>query len=181
MTGVQTCALPIYGTYNLLEWETASETNNDYFTIERAAPPNLPQGEEFNWEIIGTVKGAGNSNTMLNYSFADYSPFPLGRVGDGLVFYRLKQTDYDGRYEYSNIIAVEMQQGGDVGMLEIYPNPAEEYFNFSFNAGSSKENLLLTITDAVGLQVQHQQYNKLEGNTIHTVKLNGLEKGIYYV
>jgi len=77
-----------------LKWETATETNNDFFTIERS--PDVQ-----NWEIIGYVDGAGNSNRPLSYSFTDSQPL------DGISYYRLKQTDYDGKYEYFGPVAVQ--------------------------------------------------------------------------
>lgn len=77
----------------VLEWETASEINNNYFTIERSRDMNR-------WEVVGTVAGAGNSNQQLSYQLADYMPL------QGLSYYRLKQTDFDGQYEYFKPLAV---------------------------------------------------------------------------
>lgn len=78
---------------NLLEWSTSSEINNDYFTIERSA-----NASDFN--AIRTINGAGNSNVQLNYNFVDDSP------NAGINYYRLKQTDFNGDYAYSEIIAI---------------------------------------------------------------------------
>ncbi|MFZ4798515.1 MAG: hypothetical protein ACOYMA_13545 [Bacteroidia bacterium] len=69
-------------------WETASETNNDYFTIERSKDGN-------GFESLGNVKGQGNSNINTRYSYTDNNPF------GGISYYRLKQTDFDGKYTYS--------------------------------------------------------------------------------
>ncbi len=77
----------------LLSWATASEINNDFFTLERSADMRSV-------EIIGHVQGAGNSNQTLTYQFTD--PHPL----TGINYYRLKQTDFDGSYEYSDWTAV---------------------------------------------------------------------------
>jgi predicted SpoU family rRNA methylase len=71
-------------------WETASEINNDYFTIERSK-----DGRSF--EAFGNVKGQGNSNRNIRYSYTDNNPF------SGISYYRLKQTDFDGKYAYSSI------------------------------------------------------------------------------
>lgn len=76
-----------------LTWETASETNNEKFEIERLEYLD-------NWEVIGTVAGAGFSNTYLLYTFNDLYPIK------GPSYYRLKQIDYDGGYEYSDIVGV---------------------------------------------------------------------------
>jgi hypothetical protein len=77
-----------------LEWSTATEINNDYFTIERSY-----DGIEFS-DLL-TEKGAGNSTIILNYSAIDTLPLP------GISYYRLKQTDFDGQFSYSNVIAVK--------------------------------------------------------------------------
>jgi hypothetical protein len=71
-------------------WETASEINNDYFTLERSKDGN-------SFEAVGDVKGHGNSNRNIRYSYTDNNPF------GGISYYRLKQTDFDGKYTYSPI------------------------------------------------------------------------------
>jgi len=92
----------------LLEWTTASEVNNDYFTIEKSK-----DGKDF--AILETVSGAGNSLYVLKYSFKDIIPFP------GLSYYRLSQTDYDGTAEVFDIASVDFNNSSI--KLVIYPNP----------------------------------------------------------
>lgn len=77
----------------LLEWVTASEKNNDYFTVYRSN-----NGLQF--EAIGTISGVGNSNIIHEYNYTDYSVF------GGVTYYKLGQTDYDGKKTYSRIISV---------------------------------------------------------------------------
>lgn len=95
-------ALPIelltfYGTnedsYNLLTWSTATETNNDYFILERSS-------DGYNWTEVSRIDGAGNSSQTLNYSFKDFG------FKNGINYYRLTQTDYNGQHETFNIIAI---------------------------------------------------------------------------
>jgi hypothetical protein len=71
----------------LLHWSTATEINNDFFTLERSE-------DAFAWEIIGQVQGAGTTSQTMHYTFSDRQPL------EGLSYYRLKQTDFDGTYEY---------------------------------------------------------------------------------
>jgi hypothetical protein len=107
-----------------LNWETVSEINNDYFTIERSE-------DAIDFETIATVGGAGNSSNKLNYGITDFAPLL------GVSYYRLKQTDYDGKYEFSNIEAVNFtgeEKNGEPSIL-IFPNPSK---------GSSTINALLT-------------------------------------
>lgn len=80
-----------------LKWCTASEKNNDYFTIERST-----NGATF--KELAQIKAAGNSSALLNYRAMDEHPFT------GISYYRLKQTDYDGRFSYSLVAPVEFKQ-----------------------------------------------------------------------
>jgi len=79
-----------------LFWMTSTEINNDYFSIERSE-----NGESFH--VISDVKGAGNSSTNQNYSCSDIIPL------HGTSYYRLKQTDYDGKFSYSPIVAIRVK------------------------------------------------------------------------
>lgn len=79
--------------YVEMNWTTASEINNDFFTIERS--PDM-----VSWEVIGFMQGAGHSNNMLSYTFTDMMP------KQGLAYYKLKQTDYDGKSEYFSPLTV---------------------------------------------------------------------------
>ena len=81
------------GSVNLLHWTTASETNNDVFVVQRA-------GEAKKFEAIGTVKGAGNTNSLSDYTYSDSNP------REEFTYYRLKQVDFDGSFLYSETIAV---------------------------------------------------------------------------
>jgi hypothetical protein len=76
-----------------INWSTATEINNDYFTLERSIDGS-------NWEILAYVDGAGNSNQRLNYEYIDDYPY------HGISYYRLKQTDFDGKFEYFAPVAV---------------------------------------------------------------------------
>lgn len=91
-----------------LFWQTASEINNAYFSIERSADALI-------WEETGRVPGAGNSTTLQSYSETDRFPLP------GTSYYRLRQVDTDGAQSYSDPVAVTM----GASVTSVYPNPAE--------------------------------------------------------
>ena len=91
-----------------LIWQTASEIDNDYFTIERSE-------DGYNWEEISIIVGAGNSNSLLSYQTMDNAPYP------GISYYRLKQTDFDGQFTHSQIVSVVIE--GNLPKIVIYPNP----------------------------------------------------------
>jgi hypothetical protein len=77
----------------LLDWQTESEVNNDFFIIERSS-------DGYNWNSIHKASGAGSSNSLLRYEYLDENPL------SGISYYRLKQTDFDGEYEYFPIRSV---------------------------------------------------------------------------
>jgi surface protein len=91
-----------------LEWATASETDNDYFDVERSADAR-------NWNAMGRIKGAGTVNTARSYSMTDSSPLK------GRSYYRLKIVDFEGKVEYSNIRVIKMNTAP---APIVYPNPA---------------------------------------------------------
>lgn len=93
-----------------VSWITATEINNDYFTVERS-------NHGLGFQPIAVVPGAGNSSQRIKYSITDGSPF------QGLNYYRLKQTDFDGQFEYSTIIAVQVDDPFVTN--SIYPNPTD--------------------------------------------------------
>jgi len=106
----------------LFDWTTLTEENNDYFTIEYSY-----DGENF-IELIH-VDGAGNSKSSLDYS-AVYER-SLGGVNE-VVYFRLKQTDYDGSYSYSYIVPVSINGDYTEDLISIYPNPTSDILNIHF-------------------------------------------------
>lgn len=86
-----------------LEWITASETNNDYFQLERSK-------DNFAWEVISNIDGAGTTSSFRDYNYLDEKP------NEGTNFYRLKNVDYSGAYDYSSVIQVEV----DFQQLDIH-------------------------------------------------------------
>jgi WD40 repeat protein len=94
----------------VLEWSTSSETNNWGFQIERASGDNL-------WESIGFVEGKGSTAEATHYKFNDNNPL------DGKSFYRLKQIDFDGKFEYSGIAEVDLSPLKEFALSQNYPNP----------------------------------------------------------
>lgn len=139
----------------LLNWATASETNNSGFTVERSA-----DGIEF--ESLGFVKGNGNSNRTLNYAFEDRNPLAVN-------YYRLAQSDFDGTIHYSEVIKV-VEVGAEI---EISPNPFE---NEVLVTVGSEIPVSAEIFDIQGKR-------KAVATGMGTVSLDtkALESGIYFV
>lgn len=125
------------------EWTTASELNNDFFTLEKTR-----NGVEF--ETVGIVRGAGNSTALLSYSLEDADPY------EGQSYYRLMQTDVNGDYSYSALSAVDVSAEAEFDFI-VYPNPGngdEILFNVNnFPEGS----LQIVVRDLTGKEVFSQQ------------------------
>lgn len=104
-------AEPEDGAVNL-NWATAVEIENEYFTVERST-------DGVNFKEVTRLEGAGNSSMMLTYATVDTDP------ADGVNYYRLKQTDFDGTESVSNIVAVQMEGTEPEVEVSIFPNPAQ--------------------------------------------------------
>lgn len=115
-----------------LNWQTASERNNAGFDLERS-------GNAGDWEPIGYVEGHGNSNELQQYSYLDKEPV------SGYNYYRLKQIDLDGEYEYSSICYV-LFTGNTTAGLNVYPNPNSGQFTISINNPAGKRAVLQLFT-----------------------------------
>ena len=95
-----------------LHWRTSTEINNDYMSIERSNDGRI-------FEEIGRVQGAGTTQVEQSYSFVDERPLP------GVNYYRLRQVDFDGRYEYHETVAVDFSSE-TTGKLLVYPTQAKD-------------------------------------------------------
>ncbi|HLP10382.1 MAG TPA: T9SS type A sorting domain-containing protein [Flavobacteriales bacterium] len=151
----------------LIGWSTASETNNQYFTVEKSV-------DGYNFESIATVNGAGNSNRLNTYSVADLYPVP------GLNYYRLNQTDYDGYSTTSGIRTIYYYGATGIDLV-IAPNPASDgIVQFNLN-GSINETAVLTVFDISGKLVCTYALS-LGNDGKNEFTLNGVfTKGIYLV
>lgn len=132
-----------------LKWVTVSELNNDFFTVQKSKDGR-------NWQEVIEMRGAGNSNQQISYFDSDYMPF----VGQS--YYRLKQTDYDGNYTYSNIVPVYYDSEA-IGSLSLYPNPidAGDELSLSFNE-IEEEEILVVLRDITGKEYYSKLYLGIE-------------------
>ncbi len=163
----------------LLNWSTATEINNDYFTIERSAHPNL-----LNWEAISQVKGAGNSNKTNDYQFTDNS-LPTGeaqREATGFLYYRLKQVDYNGSFTYSKVISVKIEKSNSL-KIGICPNPAADII--TLEVGQNKRNMKIEIEiyDVPGRKIIQSEITnpKSVPSGKFQISISSLSKGIYFL
>ena len=142
----------------LLNWQTAMELNNNYFEIQRSS-------DSRSFTAIGRVNGNGNSKEILNYNFDDNSPL------EGMSYYRLKQVDYNGNYNYSQVLPVSFTSVA----VTIYPNPATDNILIK----SQEELLSITLQDVTGRTVFKQNF--VNGESIQQIPLSTLQEGLYLV
>lgn len=149
------------GNYNLLEWVTATELNNDFYTLEKSV-------DGANWATLSIVDGAGNSTSTLNYASNDQAPYTP------ITYYRLKQTDFNGTYKYSQIVAISKSNAN-----------ASQNFNAYYDseniaiAVDSKETGLLKIFNSMGQLIFTKIIN--EGITNDFINTTNWCGGIYFV
>ncbi|MBI2269619.1 MAG: T9SS type A sorting domain-containing protein [Bacteroidetes bacterium] len=128
-----------------LKWVTASEINNDYFTVEKC-------DDRIHFKDVLKVNGAGNSSAKLHYAATDED------ITTDVSYYRLRQTDFDGTTTYSGVIAIGNNSSSRENMI-IYPNPAsgENKINLNITTINNKP-ILVVIRDMLGQEF----YSKVE-------------------
>ena len=155
------------GNYVSLDWVTATETNNDHFTIERSA-------DGISFSPLLTVAGAGNSSSTLYYHALDESPL------SGISYYRLQQTDFNGSSTWSNIVAVEMATELSVN---IFPNPSSSGQEVQVNiSGSGDGSVLVVVNDMLGREYYSKVFIFENGPCAFAIdKEHNLAAGVYLV
>lgn len=151
---------------NILEWKTASEINNDFFTLEKSV-----NGYEFT--DLSFVEGAGNSTGERSYRFVDNYPT------EGKNYYRLKQTDFDGGVKYAaNLVVLEWLKPVE---YKIFPNPASGEI-FIYNSNGVEKNVQIEITDIYSRKVVEQKLFVVGGsNAPVTIDIRTFSEGVYFV
>jgi hypothetical protein len=148
-------------------WSTASEKNSDFFSIEKSK-----DGKGFSQ--FDQVKAAGNSNRIINYRTLDYHPF------NGISYYRLKQTDFNGDEQYSNVVEVNFI---DEFNCNIFPNPGSGKKIFVSLSGKRNEEVNINIFAASGLEVFNSggRFEKDGEKTFPLEMVSPLQAGVYLV
>lgn len=146
----------------LLQWQTFSELNNDYFILEHSKDAK-------NWKEISQIKGKGTTNETANYSYLHKTPQA------GINYYRLKQVDYDGAFEYFDVVSVVI---GQEQAINVYPNPVTDQAVFEFQTKQQK-GTLLSIYSVNG---QLMQQRRLEEDVLKAeLNLSDLVEGVYFI
>lgn len=156
----------------LLEWETATETNNFGFDVERTSSKTTP-GQE-GWEKIAFIAGHGTTTEPKNYSFID------DEHSGGKYFFRLKQIDYDGTFSYSNIVEADVSVPGKFSLEQNYPNPFNPLTKIKFVIPELSV-VTLKVYDLLGNEVA-SLINEQKEPGFYEVEFNAshLGSGVYF-
>lgn len=141
-----------------IDWATATELNNDFFTIERSI-------DGLEWSVIGELEGTGDSHVRLDYQFIDFNPMP------GLSYYRLKQTDFDGQFEYFDPAVLLYEPDN---LFKVFPNPAQNVLNLT--TSSNLEDATIIIKNLNG---QQEQVFPLVNSHQAEMDVSSLPPGVY--
>lgn len=148
-----------------LIWTTATEINNDFFTIEKST-----DGSQF--LELATIKGSGNSSQLINYSWTDEQP------SQGISYYRLKQTDFDGQFTYSDIIPVKFSHNKK--LFAVTPNPAKEKTEVTYYSDGMNE-VTIKFIDAQGRVRKEISKEDPEGLQKVSIDISNFSKGVYFL
>lgn len=141
-----------------INWSTASEKNNDYFTVEKSI-----DGKQ--WVSLAKIDGAGNTNSTSSYTWIDNNP------SIGTSYYRIKQTDFDGQTDYSSIESFILE-GSEI---KLYPNPATNVINIKSSNKINDDSVL--ILNSFGQDVS----NKLNRISTNQIDVSSLPAGFYSI
>ncbi len=155
----------------LLRWVTASEINNDFFQVERSR-------DGINYETIGKMQGAGTINSLNNYEFSD-AELPAGMIGASVLYYRLRQVDYDGKAEFFGPVSVALSPP-DQWNFSLHGTFIYEHLTgILYAPGASDFNI--DVIDMQGKIVKHQKINASKGSTLLNIDAEVIEKGLYII
>lgn len=153
----------------MLEWVTASETNNDYFSIERSFDGR-------NFTEIGQIKGAGLSYSDLSYVYTDNKVLDIAQSND--VYYRLKQTDFDGLFSFSEVISLRISDSAVFDIIELFEEASQikVYFNTPMES-----DITARVFNLSGQLLQTQSYSAANGFNELNIPTTDLRSGLYVV
>ena len=147
--------ISLKGRTAVLTWETATETNNQGFEIQRSR-------DGFEWETIAWQEGSGTSSTLSAYTYTDYNTYR------GINYYRLLQLDFDGTSAYSSAVSITTTA---VNTIDIYPNPVSDFLVVSGLDGRTMDEIV--IHDLNGKEVLRLT------DTNNVVDVSNLQPGMY--
>lgn len=149
----------------VLKWATATELNSSFFAVERST-------NGVNFQNVGNVPAAGNAGQLTEYTFED----PIGNVNTPVIYYRLKQVDLDGHFEYSKVISVRLNLVNAI--VSAWPNPVSDMLHVRVNKRISGP-LKLDLFDTNGRLILSQQTSQNNANQEILIHATSLPSGLY--
>lgn len=151
-----------------LEWKTASEVNNDFFEVQRSE-----KGD--NWEVIGKVTGNGTINETISYGFIDKSPL------FGESYYRFRQVDFDGQFEYSPVVRINNAFTGESMKVVIFPNPtSQDNINLRIITQNKENTIHISMVNISGENFYDKTHWASDFSQDNNIAIPGrLKSGIY--
>ena len=146
-----------------LKWITASELNNLGFEIQKS-------NNGIDWQIIDFVDGRGTTSEVNEYNYIDTNPF------SGINYYRLKQLDYDGAFEFSKVIAIEYKSPEKE--IQVFPNPSNKFINIQIG-NLANQRMRVEITDNLGRKIWES--GLIEGESNWRKEMGIEQNGIYFI
>jgi hypothetical protein len=163
----------------LLRWETATETNNSGFEVQRSQKSNLPDGKagvksQREWIRLSFVEGNGTTTESTSYVFKDKVSEP------GTYFYRLKQIDYDGTFNYSNEIEIDVNSPTEYVLYQNYPNPFNPSTRIKFSL-PKQSRIKIKIFNSIGQLINTLVDMQIdEGYHEFRFDASNFASGVYY-
>jgi hypothetical protein len=158
------------GSVNILSWQTATETNNTGFELQRSA-----DGKEYSkLSFVNSKATNGNSNMALSYAYNDAKPLA------GNNYYRLKQIDKDGKANYSNVVILKADKVNQIRIASVYPNPVRNTVNVQL-VSPTNERVSLVITDITGKVLLQENTTLVAGDNIKQIDVSNLSQGSYLI
>lgn len=152
-----------------IEWATAIEAGNKFFSVERSVDGRLFQ------EIL-RVPGQGNSNEVTTYKEVDNEPIP------GYSYYRLRQVDFDAGFSYSEVVEVFFDPAAVELGIQVYPNPSTQAEGFKVEFDSPEEQYLYLELYATSGQIVYKKLVETKrGFNEQIIPANGLSSGVYHL
>jgi len=151
---------------NLLKWVTASEINNDFFTIQKSK-------NGFDYEKVAIIKGSGTNSSSSTYQHFDRN------ISSGTTYYKLIQTDYDGTTVEVSNIDLTRSESTNFSLISILPVPAIN--NLEITLQTESEETVFNIYDLIGRPVARQVQTKDLGTNVYKLNVENLSSGVYFV
>jgi len=159
----------------LLKWATSKEWENSHFEIERSI-----NGVD-NWKKIGSVKGQGYSNDPFEYQFSDENLPPSG----GIIYYRLKQFDFDGKFTYSKVKSIQVEPVSGSSYWVTYPNPSSRNEQIKLTLLNTSvyndEPIIIRISDAKGVTETYTVRSPEDVSEKVNFHLRAIDQGVFVV